>query len=115
MDIHTSTYKHVDASMHMKTCRYRYAHMQIQMHTRYIQKYIHICICMRVLICLYACSYESLHECVDLKHRKLSAYSCMYIPPYISICWVAVKEFNLSYHNMDIYQIIGFWNYGIFN
>ena len=26
--------------------------------------------------------------------------------------WVAVKELDLSCHNGDIWQIIGFWDYG---
>ena len=26
--------------------------------------------------------------------------------------WVSVKELELSYHNMDIYQILWFWNSG---
>ena len=29
----------------------------------------------------------------------------------IGLLWVASKEFNSSYHNMDIYQIIGFLEY----
>ena len=27
-------------------------------------------------------------------------------------CWLAVKERNLSYHNMDIYQILWLLDYG---
>ena len=35
-------------------------------------------------------------------------------PPAVvtAICWVAVEELNLSYHNMDIYQIIWFLDHG---
>ena len=30
----------------------------------------------------------------------------------IGLFWVAVKELNLKYHNMDVYQIVWFLNYG---
>ena len=37
-----------------------------------------------------------------------AAQRCRVVPNY----WVAVKELNLSYHNIDTHQIIMFLDYG---
>ena len=51
-------------------------------------------------------------ECSDLLSKKHKA------PPPSSLAiseWVAVKELVLSYHHMDIGQIVWFWDYGNLN
>ena len=54
----------------------------------------------------YACIVMDLHT---------YAYIHATLPPCTHTNWVAAKELNISYHIMDIYQIMWFWDSGNLN